>query len=324
MSDAPIELKDLKKHFPVRKGVRFGGTSGEVKAVDGVSLQIEQGKVFGLVGESGCGKTTIAKLILLLEEVSSGSILFHGKDVSLMSKDEISRYRSSVQAVFQDPGSSLSPRMRVKDIIEEPIIGTRCNLKTPVSQRVQEVLTQVGLNTASAEFYPHEFSGGQRQRIALARALASSPQCIILDEPTSALDVSIRAQILNLLKNLQRKLGLSFMVISHDLAAVKYISDTVGVMYLGKLVEVMMGKDLFSRPLHPYTKALLSAALPSHPDMKREEIILPGEVPSPLNPPAGCKFHPRCFRRQAICDEHEPLLEALEPGHRVACHFVER
>lgn len=323
MNDAPIELRDLKKYFPVSHGL-FSRAKGWVKAVDGVSFKIEQGKVFGLVGESGCGKSTIAKLILRLEEVSSGSVLFKGKDISLMSRDEISEYRSSIQAVFQDPGSSLSPRMRIKDIIREPIIGARCKLQIPVAQRVQEVMGLVGLTLASAEFYPHEFSGGQRQRVALARALSSSPQCIILDEPTSALDVSIRAQILNLLKDLQHKLGLSFMVISHDLAAVKFMSDTVGVMYLGKLVEVMKGKDLSSRPWHPYSKALLSAALPSHPDIKREQIILPGEVPSPLNPPAGCRFHPRCSLRQPICDENEPFLEELEPEHKVACHFAER
>ena len=316
-----IEVSGLKKHFPVTEGVIFEKIAGWIKAVDGVDFTIYKGETFGLVGESGCGKTTTARLLLLLEELTAGTILFEGKDVSSLKADGLSHYRRSLQAVFQDPTSALNPRMRVGEIVGEPIIAMGHMSKNDVSERVGEVLEEVGLSRAVASLYPHEFSGGQRQRIAVARALAPSPKCIILDEPVSALDVSIRAQILNLLRDLQERFGFAYLVIAHDLAAVKYVSKRVGVMYLGKLVETAESNDLYSNPLHPYTQALLSAALPSHPDDKHEEIVLGGEVPSPLNPPAGCRFHPRCQYVMPVCSEAEPPLKEVSGRHQVACHL---
>jgi oligopeptide transport system ATP-binding protein len=289
-----IEVRDLKKHFAVRTGSVFGKVKGWIKAVDGVDFAIYKGETFGLVGESGCGKTTTAKVILLLEKPTSGVVLFEGKDVNSLGRSNFIHYRQSVQAVFQDPFSSLNPRMRVADIVSEPIIAVHQSPKNVVKERVAEVLEQVGLRPTTTSLYPHEFSGGQRQRIAIARALAAHPKCIILDEPVSALDISIRSQVLNLLKDLQAKLGFAYLMIAHDLAAVKWMSNRVGVMYLGKLVEVADSDELYSKPLHPYTQALLSAALPSHPDIERREIVLRGEVPSPLNPPSGCRFCQRC------------------------------
>jgi oligopeptide/dipeptide ABC transporter ATP-binding protein len=314
-----IEAKGLKKYFPVTEGLIFEKVAGWVKAVDGVDFTIYKGETFGLVGESGCGKTTTSRLLLLLEQLTAGSILFEGKEVSSLKGAGLSHYRQSLQAVFQDPTSALNPRMRVEEIVGEPIIAMGTMPKHDIAERVKEVLNEVGLNPASASLYPHEFSGGQRQRIAVARALAPSPQCIILDEPVSALDVSIRAQILNLLGDLQDRFGFSYLVIAHDLAAVKYMSKRVGVMYLGKLAETAESDELYSHPLHPYTQALLSAALPSHPDDKHDEIVLGGEVPSPLNPPAGCRFHPRCQYVMPQCSETEPPLKEVSTRHQVAC-----
>jgi oligopeptide/dipeptide ABC transporter ATP-binding protein len=294
---------------------------GAIKAVDGIDFTIGNGETFGLVGESGCGKTTTARLVLLLEELTSGTILFEGKDINQLSGTELKRYRGSVQAVFQDPHSSLSPRMRVGDIIAEPIVINETLPKKAVQDRIAELLGVVGLRRDAAELYPHEFSGGQRQRIAIARALALNPSLIVLDEPVSALDVSIRAQIMNLLQEIQQDLGVTYLLIAHDLGVVKHMSNRIGVMYLGKLVELAESEELYFNPLHPYTQALLSAALPADPDDPQEEIILPGEVPSPLNPPSGCRLHPRCPHAKPACTEGEPPLKRVASGHEVACHL---
>ena len=322
MSEILLEAKDLVKHFPVTKGLIFMKQIGAVKAVDGIDFTIKRGETFGLVGESGCGKTTTSRLILLLEKITSGSILYEGRDISKLNDVELKLYRNAIKAVFQDPYSSLSPRMTVGSIIAEPLVTSNGMKRKAIKERIAELLQLVGLRRDAGELYPHEFSGGQRQRIAVASALATNPSLIILDEPVSALDVSIRAQIMNLLRRLQRQLGVSYLLIAHDLAVVKHMSHDIGVMYLGKLVETANSDELHAKPLHPYTQALLSAALPSHPDHTREEIILTGEVPSPLNPPPGCRFHPRCFKAESICAQEEPLLRELSPGHRVACHFA--
>jgi oligopeptide transport system ATP-binding protein len=316
-----LEAKDLTKYFPVTKGLIFSKQIGAVKAVDGINFKIARGETFGLVGESGCGKTTTSRLVLLLEKITSGTVQFDGKNIEEMAGADLKHYRGSVQAVFQDPFSSLSPRMRVGNIIAEPIVVNNTLPSRETKERVAEALEVVGLGRDRAEHYPHEFSGGQRQRIAVARALALNPSLMILDEPVSALDVSIRAQIMNLLQDIQEQFGLTYLLIAHDLAVVKHMSTHIGVMYLGKLVEVADSEELYTNPLHPYTQALYSAALPSHPDLQRDEIILPGEVPSPLNPPPGCRFHPRCSHAMAICSEDEPQLLDAGGGHEVACHL---
>ena len=315
-----LQVRDLTKHFPVAGGW-FGHGRAYLKAVDGVSFAIEEGQTYGLVGESGCGKTTTAKMILLLEEPSRGAIRFGDLDALNLNRDGARLYKSSVQAVFQDPWASLNPRMRVGSIVGEPL-----EINSPMTQqqirfRVGEVLEEVGLQTYQANLYPHEFSGGQRQRIAMARALALNPKVVVLDEPVSGLDVSIRAQIMNLLKDLQAEHDLSYLLIAHHLATVRYLCDRVGVMYLGRIVEEADTEELFENPLHPYTRALMSAALPSHPDVEREEIILTGEVPSPVDPPPGCHFHPRCPDRFEPCDNREPEVLEPTPGHRVVCHL---
>jgi oligopeptide/dipeptide ABC transporter ATP-binding protein len=321
MNDLLLEVKDLTKYFPVTRGIIFAEKIGDVKAVDGVSFTINNGETFGLVGESGCGKTTTAKLILMLERITEGHIYIKGRDIETFDAAELKNYRSSVQAVFQNPYGSLSPRMRVGKIIAEPLL-VNSSLSTPgVREKVRDALTVVGLPPDSGDNYPHEFSGGQRQRIAIARALALSPSLIILDEPVSALDVSIRAQIMNLLQDIQEQYGITYLLIAHDLAVVKHMSNRIGVMYLGKLTEVADSDELFKNPMHPYTKALHSAALPAHPDLQREEIVLPGEVPSPLNPPPGCRFHPRCPVSLPSCSKEEPELIDVGAGHHVACHF---
>jgi oligopeptide/dipeptide ABC transporter ATP-binding protein len=314
-----LEVEGLTKHFQARRGL-LGGSQGVVRAVDGISFRIEQGQTLGVVGESGCGKTTTAKLVLGLEEPSGGQIRFEGRDLAALDAAGRRTYRKSVQAVFQDPYASLSPRMRVSEIIAEPLVTNEKLPAEAVGKRVLELLDLVGLPARAADLFPHEFSGGQRQRIAIARALSLSPKLIVLDEPVSALDVSIRAQILNLLRDLQEQLGLSYLFIAHDLAAVAHMSHTIVVMYLGKIVESGEARRLALAPKHPYTEALFSAALPSHPDERREEIILMGEVPSPLNPPSGCRFHPRCPHVMAQCAELEPPLVDVE-SRFVACHL---
>lgn len=315
-----LEVKHLKKYFPLTRGL-LAKRVGWVRAVDDISFSIEEGETFALVGESGCGKTTTAKTILLLEGATKGSILFRGKEISTLEGMDLRGYKSSVQAVFQDPFASLSPRMRVGSIVAEPLEVNMDLDKTARQRRIEEVLTQVGLDHRAADLFPHEFSGGQRQRIAVARSLSVHPSLIILDEPVSALDVSIRAQIMNLLKDLQGELGLAYLLIAHNLATIRYMSHHVGVMYLGKIVERGPVEDVFMKRLHPYTKALFSAALTSHPDSVNGEIILSGEVPSPINPPTGCRFHPRCLSAKAICSEDEPELKEVELGHFLSCHL---
>jgi oligopeptide/dipeptide ABC transporter ATP-binding protein len=315
---ALIEAADVSKHFRARRGIF--GDSGMVRAVDGISFAIEGGQTLGVVGESGCGKTTTAKLVLGLEEPSGGGIRFEGRDLRALDAAGRRRYRKSVQAVFQDPYASLNPRMRVAAIIAEPLITGEAVEAGAVRKRVLHLLDLVGLPGRSADLFPHEFSGGQRQRIAIARALASSPKLVVLDEPVSALDVSIRAQILNLLRDLQAQLGLSYLFIAHDLAAVAHMSHTIVVMYLGKIVECGDAATVVRAPKHPYTEALFSAALPSSPDEQRDEIVLTGEVPSPLRPPPGCHFHPRCPHVMEPCRRLAPALAPVE-GRLVACHL---
>jgi oligopeptide/dipeptide ABC transporter ATP-binding protein len=317
-----LEVRDLKKHFPVTSGLIWQKVVGWVQAVDGVNFSVPPGQTMALVGESGCGKTTTAKLVLRLEDPSSGEVLADGKNVHEIEGEELNEFRTTVQAVFQDPWSSLHPRMRVRDIVAEPLVINRVASSSEIKERVVEALASVGLRPQQANLYPHEFSGGQRQRIAVASALVSKPKLIILDEPVSALDVSIRAQIMNLLVDLQAEFGVSYLLIAHHLATTRYMANEVGVMYLGRLVEKAPTKELFDKPLHPYTRALFSAALPSHPDVEHEEIMLTGEVPSPINPPSGCRFHPRCPFAVARCSEEEPQLREVAPGHVVSCHLV--
>ena len=321
MGEIILQVKNLTKHFPVTRGIVFVKQIGAIKAVDGIDFTIAKGETFGLVGESGCGKTTTSKLILLLETITSGSILFEDRDIGKLSGSELKRYRSQVHAVFQDPYSSLSPRMPVGEIIAEPVIVNTKLSQKELKDKVAEVLEVVGLQADHAERYPHEFSGGQRQRIAIARALALNPKLIILDEPVSALDVSIRAQIMNLLKDIQDQFGLTYLLIAHDLAVVQHMSDRVGVMYLGTLVEAAESEELYRNPMHPYTQALFYAALPSHPDEQKDDIILVGEVPSPLDIPPGCRFHTRCPVAKDICFKEVPLLTGRGEDHLVACHL---
>jgi oligopeptide/dipeptide ABC transporter ATP-binding protein len=317
-----LEVRNLKKHFPITSGIIWEKVVGWVQAVDGVDFSVQPGQTMALVGESGCGKTTTARLVLRLEEPSSGEVLADGRNVHEIEGEQLKEFRTTVQAVFQDPWSSLPPRMRVRDIVAEPLIINRVASPSEIKERVAETLAAVGLHPQQADLYPHEFSGGQRQRIAVASALVSKPKVIILDEPVSALDVSIRAQIMNLLMDLQEQFGVSYLLIAHHLATTRYMANEVGVMYLGKLVEKAPTKELFDKPLHPYTRALFSAALPSHPDVEQEEIMLTGEVPSPINPPSGCRFHPRCPIAEARCSVEEPQLREMAPGHLVSCHLV--
>lgn len=323
MPDPLLEVQGLKKYFPISSGIILNSVRGWVKAVDGIDFQVGRGETLGVVGESGCGKTTTAKLVLAQERPTEGSIHFKGKNVADMGKADLMQYRKSVQAVFQDPYSSLSPRMRVGSIVAEPLeVHTKLS-KEAVKKRVGEVMELVGLQPDDGRLFPHEFSGGQRQRIAIARALATEAELIVLDEPVSALDVSIRAHILTLLESLQRDLGVSYIFIGHDLAAVAHISDRISVMYLGKIVETADSLELCNNPKHPYTRALFAASLPSHPDDATEDddMVLAGEVPSALNPPSGCRFHPRCPVAMPHCAEQEPVIKELDSGHQVACHL---
>ncbi|MCH2512718.1 MAG: ATP-binding cassette domain-containing protein [Dehalococcoidia bacterium] len=323
MPDPLLEVQGLKKYFPISSGIILSSVRGWVKAVDGIDFQVGRGETLGVVGESGCGKTTTAKLVLAQERPTEGSIHFKGKNVADMGKADLMQYRKSVQAVFQDPYSSLSPRMRVESIVAEPLeVHTKLS-KEAVKKRVGEVMELVGLQPDDGRLFPHEFSGGQRQRIAIARALATEAELIVLDEPVSALDVSIRAHILTLLESLQRDLGVSYIFIGHDLAAVAHISDRISVMYLGKIVETADSLELCNNPKHPYTRALFAASLPSHPDdvTEDDDMVLAGEVPSALNPPSGCRFHPRCPVAMPHCAEQEPVIKELDSGHQVACHL---
>jgi oligopeptide/dipeptide ABC transporter ATP-binding protein len=311
----------LTKHFPVRRGL-LGWATARVRAVDSVSFSLDPATTLGLVGESGCGKTTTSKLILGLERPTAGAIRFESQDVLALGREGERRYRRSVQAVFQDPYASLDPRMRVGAIIAEPLVINTDLDAWGRRRRVAELLDLVGLPARSAALYPHEFSGGQRQRIAIARALALAPKLVVLDEPVSALDVSIRAQILNLLTDLQKRLGVSYLFISHDLAAVAHMSHTIAVMYLGKIVEGGDAELVALEPKHPYTKALFAAALPIDLDGPRQEVALPGEVPSPLDPPSGCRFHPRCPFAMPRCATEEPQLQTVS-ARLVACHLYD-
>jgi len=322
VTETLLEVRDLKKYFPVGAGLMWGRVKGWVQAVDGVSFAIGRGETLGLVGESGCGKTTTSKLVLHQETVTSGTIAFHGRDITHLHKQDLMDYRKAVQVVFQDPYSSLSPRMRVGDILAEPLeIHTKLS-RAGIRSRVGEVLELVGLPSDALRLFPHEFSGGQRQRIAIARALVTEAELIVLDEPVSALDVSIRAHIITLLEDLQQRLGVSYLFIGHDLAAVAHISHRIAVMYLGKIVEIADSLDLCANPRHPYTQALFAASLPAHPDEDKEEIILTGEVPSALDPPSGCHFHPRCPIAIPVCAESEPVLVEMAPNHWVACDLA--
>jgi oligopeptide/dipeptide ABC transporter ATP-binding protein len=320
MGEVLLEVRDLTKHFPVGRSL-VGGAQGWVKAVDGISFSIKRGETMGLVGESGCGKTTTSKLILAAEAPTAGVIEFEGRNLATLDRQGLMDYRRKVQVVFQDPYSSLSPRMRVGDIIGEPLETHEKLSRRELQSRVEALLTLVGLRPDAARLFPHEFSGGQRQRLAIARALSTNARLVVLDEPVSALDVSIRAHIIGLLEDLQARFGVSYLFIAHDLAAVSHLSQQTAVMYLGKLVEVADSLELCARPLHPYTKALFAASLPSHPDEPREEIVLTGEVPSALNPPRGCHFHPRCPFAMPRCSAEEPELAERGPGHWVACHL---
>lgn len=325
MSDKKIilEVKNLKKYFPVLGGI-FSKPVAWVKAVDDVSFHIYEGETFSLVGESGSGKTTTGKTILKLHEPTGGHIFFEGKDISDFSPSQMRPLRRDMQIIFQDPYGSLNPRLPVGEIIREPLVVHKIGNKKEQEERVIEIMKLVGLRPEYLHRYPHEFSGGQRQRIGIARAVVLNPKFIVADEPVSALDASIQAQVLNLLLELQQKLALTYLFIAHNLAVVRHVSDRVGVMYLGHLMEVADTKELFDRPLHPYTQALLSAIPIPDPDVKKERIILQGDIPSPINPPSGCPFRTRCMYAKPICAEKTPPLIDIGDGHYVACHFVEK
>jgi len=320
MANSLLEIKNLVKYFPIKKGV-FKRTVGWVKAVDDVTFKVYEGETLGLVGESGCGKTTTALTILRLEEPTKGQVIFEGRDIVKMKKSDMRKERKNMQIIFQDPYSSLNPRIKIKDIIAEGMLTHKMVNNKQKYKRVEELLEKVGIPAEYMDRFPHEFSGGQRQRIGIARALALEPKIIMCDEAVSALDVSIRSQIINLLKDLQKEFNLTYLFIAHDLSVIKYISDRVVVMYLGKIVEIADKKELFADTMHPYTQALISAVPVPNPDYKKERIILKGDVPSPANPPKGCRFHPRCSKVMKMCSEIEPKLVEIKKGHFCACHL---
>ena len=320
MNQPLIEVTDLKKHFPIKKGL-LRNTVGHVFAVDGISFSINAGETLGLVGESGCGKSTVGRVVLRLIEPTSGAIKVSGKDIVGIPRSELRPLRRQMQIVFQDPFSSLNPRIRVGDIVGEPLMVHGVANKQERAERVAQLFNRVGLRPSQMNNYPHQFSGGQRQRISIARALALDPQFIVADEPVSALDVSIQAQVINLMMDLQQELGLSYLFISHNLAVVEHISHRVAVMYLGRIVEYADKKTLFASPQHPYTEALLSAVPLPDPSLRRTKKRVEGDVPSPIKPPPGCHFHPRCPYAEARCKVEPPILREIGPGHQVACHL---
>jgi peptide/nickel transport system ATP-binding protein len=326
-TEALLRVQGLQVHFPIKGGLFFDKTVGHVRAVDGVDLAIERGSTYGLVGESGCGKSTLGRAILRLVEPTAGEVLFDGTDVASLNGDPLRRMRRRMQMVFQDPLGSLDPRQSVESLLSEPLRAHGLGGGTQgIAEKIRGLLDAVGLPSAALRRYPHEFSGGQRQRIGIARAIALEPDLLIADEPVSALDVSVQAQVLNLLEELQEQLGLTYLVIAHDLAVVRHISDVVGVMYLGSLVEQAPADDLYEEPLHPYTRALMSAVPVPDPvvEENRERILLAGDLPSPANPPSGCRFHTRCpWRQETRCDDEVPVLRELAPGRLVSCHWAE-
>ena len=322
-NDNILEVSHLKKYFPIKGGF-FGGVTGQVKAVDDVTFSIKRGTTMGLVGESGCGKSTTGRTILRLIEKTSGEVKFNGVEVSSLNKKQLRELRTKMQIIFQDPYSSLSPRMPVGEIIGEAVREHGLISKDKYDEYISNVMKDCGLQEYHKDRYPHEFSGGQRQRICIARALALNPEFVVCDEPVSALDVSIQAQIINLLRELQQKRNLTYLFISHDLSVVEHISDSIGVMYLGGLVETGETKDIFENPLHPYTKALFSAIPMPDPDLKKERVILQGDIPSPANPPAGCKFHTRCSQCMEICKKEAPKAHDMGNGHVVKCHLYDK
>jgi oligopeptide/dipeptide ABC transporter ATP-binding protein len=320
MEETIVNATNLKKYFPMKEGI-FSSTKDYIKAVDNVDIKIQKGETFGLVGESGCGKTTLGRILIHLIPPTAGTLVFMGSDLTAINKSELRKLRPHMQIVFQDPSSSLNPRETVKNIIGEPLKINKRFKGEALNTKVLELLKTVGLDEQHMYRYPHEFSGGQKQRIGVARALALNPDFIVLDEPTSSLDVSVQAQILNLFKDLQEKFGLTYLFITHDLSVIKFISDRVAVMYVGKIVEYAPTKDLFWEQLHPYTKALLSAIPVADPRIKRKHVHLKGEVPSLISPPSGCRFHPRCPQAMPKCSENEPMLKEFHKDHFVACYL---
>jgi oligopeptide transport system ATP-binding protein len=316
-----LRVENLVKHFPITQGVLFQRQVGAVQAVDGITFELQKGETLGLVGESGCGKSTTGRLIIGLEQPTSGRVLWEGRDISTLSRDEVNVFRRDVQMIFQDPYSSLNPRLKVGEIIAEPMEVHKIGTGNGRAEKVRELLEVVGLDSSHVDRYPHEFSGGQRQRIGIARALSVNPKLIICDEPVSALDVSVQAQVINLLQDLQDEFGLTYLFIAHDLAVVKHMSDRVAVMYLGKIVELAHKTELYSDPQHPYTEALISAIPVPQPGMATERVILRGDTPSPIDPPQGCRFHTRCRYAEDICKSEPPKLVDIGKGHYCACHL---